>query len=149
MGRLKQLLTDQRGSVSMEMVVIGPSLMALILFIVFVSRSVTVDHAVDEAARSAARAASLETSSARAQSAAHAAAAASLSSQDINCAVIDVHVDTTAVGTRSSGHVSTVTISCTVSMGDLALPGAGLTLPGSKTFTSTFSSPLDPHRDLA
>ena len=114
----------------------------------FVARSVTVDHAVDEAARSAARAASLETSTSRAQSAAQSAAHASLSTQGITCAALDVRVEAASIGTRSSGQSVAVSISCTVDMGDLALPSAGLDLPGSRTFTTQFRSPLDPHRDI-
>lgn len=139
---------SERGSVSLEMVVIGPVLIALGLFIVFVARSVTVDHAIHEATRSAARAASLETSISRAEAAARVAAHASLSGQDISCTDLEVSVQAGSVGTRSSGQTVWVSISCTVDMGDLALPSAGLDLPGSKTFSSDFDSPIDPHRDF-
>jgi hypothetical protein len=35
------------------------------------------------------------------------------------------------------------TVTCTVSLSDLLVPG----LPGSRTLTATFTSPLDPFRE--
>lgn len=141
-------LGDDRGSSTLEMLIIGPSLLALAFFIVFVGRSVTTGHAIDEAARSAARAASLAISPAQAQTEAKVAAADSLASQGVLCEQLTVTVHASAIGTRVGGATARVEISCTVNMADLALPGTGLDLPASKTFTGTFASPIDPHRDF-
>lgn len=141
-------LREERGSSTLEMLIVGPSLVALALFLVFVGRSVTTGHAIDEAARSAARAASMATSPAQAQADAQTAAAASLEDQHVHCEQITVIVAASSIGSRTAGATARVEITCTVNMADLALPGAGLDLPASKTFTSTFASPIDPHRDF-
>lgn len=131
-----------RGSAVLEFVIIGPALVALLLFVVFLGRSVTSSHAVQDAARAAARAASLTISPDVATSEARSAAADALNQQGIRC--LDISVAITQSGTAAV----TATVRCSMNLGDLALPTSGLLqLPATKTFTATFTSPIDPNRD--
>lgn len=133
---------SDRGSAVLEFVIIGPALVALLLFVVFLGRSVTSSHAVQDAARSAARAASLTASPSAATSESRSTAAEALDQQGVRC--VDISVAITLSGTASV----TATVSCSINLGDLALPTSGLLqVPATKTFTSTFTSTLDPNRD--
>lgn len=131
-----------RGSAVLEFVIIGPALVALLLFVVFLGRSVTSSHAVQDAARAAARAASLTISPDGAASQARSAAADALNQQGVRCLDISVAIS------LSGAAAVTATVSCAINLGDLALPTSGLLqLPATKTFTATFTSPIDPNRD--
>lgn len=133
----------ERGSISLELAILAPALLLLLGFAIFAGRTVIADNAVQEAARSAARSASIAVDQSTASAAAQESAASTLAVQDLACAPLSVVVDTSGfsapIGTPS--QVS-VTVTCTVSMGDLLLPG----LPGSKTVTATFVSPIDSYR---
>lgn len=132
-----------RGAVAVELVVLGPVLLALVMMIVFAGRWALAQQAVQAASAEAARAASIARSAGEAGAAANGAAAASLTNQNVRCASRSVSLDTGAfaapVGTP--GQVS-ATVSCVVDMSDLSLPG----IPGSRTLTSSSSSPLDTFR---
>ncbi|UUU37557.1 pilus assembly protein [Streptomyces sp. NBC_00162] len=106
-------------------------------------RIVTSGAKVDAAAEDAARAASISRTYGSAQAEASAAAARSLDDQGIRCASTSTTIDSSglAVPLGQVGTV-TVTISCTVPLSDLLLPG----VPGSKTMTSSFTSVVDAFR---
>ncbi|MET9396121.1 TadE family protein [Kitasatospora sp. NPDC002965] len=135
--------TGDRGSVSMELAILAPVLIAMLLLIVAAGRIHLSDSTVDAAARNAARAASLERDGATAKTAGTRVAQQTLQDQGLRCDQLKVDVPTDGfrapLGTPSSVHV---TVSCTVALADLALPG----LPGSRTVTGTFSSPIDAYR---
>ncbi|MER6030688.1 TadE/TadG family type IV pilus assembly protein [Streptomyces sp. NPDC001851] len=132
-----------RGSASLEVVVIAPAIIALLGLMIAFGRVIDADGAVDAAAHAAARAASLERDAARAQAQAQAAAQDSLSGDGVTCQTTDVLVDTSGYF-LDVGQTATVTatISCTARLSDIALPG----LPGSKTLTATWTSPIDTYR---
>jgi len=66
-----------------------------------------------------------------------------LGSQDVDCTAARVAVDTAGFAAPLGQPVVVrVTVTCVVSVADLALPG----LPGQRALTSTFVSPLDAHR---
>ena len=134
----------ERGSVSLELVVIAPAVILLLAFAVFCGRAMIADNAVEEAARAAARAASISIDALTAQQAAQASAAETLARQDLRCASLSVSVDTSGfaapIGTPSSVSVDVV---CVVDMADLMMPG----LPGSRTVSAGFTSPIDSYRE--
>jgi Flp pilus assembly protein TadG len=132
-----------RGSVSVEMVVLGPVLVFFVLAVFFAGRYALAQQAVQAAAAEAARAASIARSAGDASGAAASAASASLANQDVPCAPQSVSVDTGAFAQAPGipGLVS-ATVSCQVDMSDLAFPG----IPGNRTLESTMSSPLDTYR---
>ncbi|WP_439681864.1 TadE/TadG family type IV pilus assembly protein [Embleya sp. MST-111070] len=133
------------GSVTLEVAILVPALLALLILGVLAGRVTLAGSAVDAAAKAAARAATSARTPGDAQSRATAAAGATLSQQGLHCASTSVTVDTSGfaapVGTAAS---VTATVTCRLPLGDLAAPG----LPnlGTKSMTSTFVSPLDTYR---
>lgn len=126
---------DQRGSMSVEVVILTPVLLAFVLLVVAGGRYVGVKGDVEAAARDAARAASLERSWGAAQ-----AAAAQVTRQSLN-------PDTTCGAPRVSpnfapGEVIEVHLSCNVSLDGLGLVG----LSGSVPVEAVSKSPLDTYR---
>ncbi|NYI03243.1 TadE/TadG family type IV pilus assembly protein [Allostreptomyces psammosilenae] len=135
----------ERGSVELETAILAPVLLALVLLAVAAGRLVTTASSVDSAARDAARAASLTRTPDAAGQAASDAARMSVERQGLGCSPsVVVNTDDFAGSGDLPGSV-TVTVSCTVPLGDLALPG----LPGSRTLTSEFTSPVDRYRGVA
>ena len=90
----------------------------------------------------AARQASLARSPAAAIAAAQLSADAAISQDGLDCNPV-VNVDTVGFSAPlgQPAEVS-ATVTCIVPLADLVVPG----LPGSKTLSYTFSSPLDPYR---
>lgn len=133
----------ERGSVSVELVVLAPVLLLFVLGVVFAGRYALAQQAVQAAAAEGARAASIARSADAAGGAATGAASASLANQDVRCASSTVTVDVTAFALRPGipGEVS-ATVVCVVDMSDLSFPG----IPGDRTLESTVSSPLDSYR---
>ncbi|KPH98721.1 TadE family protein [Actinobacteria bacterium OV450] len=132
-----------RGSETIAAAIVTPLLLILLCLAIAGGRIVMAGAKVDAAAEDAARAASISRTYTSAQAEAAAAAARSLDDQGIHCASTSTSVDASglAVPVGQVGTV-TVTISCTVTMSDLLLPGA----PGSKTMTSRFTSVVDAYR---
>lgn len=133
-----------RGSVSVELAILLPGFVYLIVLAIVAGRQVVAQGAIDLAAHDAARAASLSRSAATAQARATTAAQDTLAQQGLACSSLTVTVDTEQfalpVGTPAS---ISVTVQCVVSFADLAaLPG----VPGSRTLTASFVSPLDQYR---
>ncbi|MFD9418178.1 TadE/TadG family type IV pilus assembly protein [Streptomyces goshikiensis] len=135
-----------RGSETIAAAIVTPLLLMLLCLAIAGGRIVTSGAKVDAAAEDAARAASISRTYSGAQAEAAAAAARSLDDQGIRCASSSTNVDVSglAVPLGEVGTV-TVTISCTVAMSDLLLPG----VPGSRTMTSRFTSVVDAYRSRA
>ncbi|KOU59214.1 TadE/TadG family type IV pilus assembly protein [Streptomyces sp. IGB124] len=142
-GGWRGRLRDDRGSEAIATAIVAPLLLMLLCTAIAGGRIVTSNSKVDAAAEDAARAASISRTHAGAESEAAEAAARSLNDQGIRCASTSTSIDTSglAVPLGQVGTV-TVTISCTVPLSDLLLPG----MPGSKTMTSTFTSVVDAYR---
>lgn len=128
--------TTERGSASVELVLVVPVLVLIIGFIAFVGRLSSAQGDVQSAAGDAARAASLRGDPGSAEAAATAAAAATLADLDLSCEDLDVVLDASGF---ARGGAATVEVSCVVSFADVAL-GA---LPGSRTVTARVTEPVD------
>ncbi|WP_369383254.1 TadE family protein [Streptomyces sp. cg36] len=139
-------LRGDEGSAAIEAAIILPSLIMFLCLAIAGGRIVTSGAKIDAAAQDAAREASIHRTMASAQSAAQSAAAESLDDQGITCASTDVTVNTggLAVPVGQVGTI-TVTVTCTVNLSDLLLPG----VPGAKTLTSTATSVVDRYRQRA
>ncbi|MGG8410351.1 TadE/TadG family type IV pilus assembly protein [Streptomyces sp. 12297] len=139
-------MRGDRGSESIAAAIVTPLLLTLLCTAIAGGRIVTSGAKIDAAAEDAARAASISRTNGDAQAQASAAAARSLNDQGIQCASSSTSVDTSGLA-APLGQVGTVTvtISCTVPMSDLLLPG----VPGSKTLTSRFTSVVDAYRSRA
>lgn len=141
-GWVHRLRSDE-GSAAIEAAIILPALIMFLCMAIAGGRIVTSGAKIDSAAEDAAREASIHRTAAAAQSAAQSAAADSLSDQGITCASANVDIDTggLSVPVGQVGTV-TVTVTCTVNLSDLLLPG----VPGAKTLTSTATSVVDQYR---
>ncbi|GGV69169.1 membrane protein [Streptomyces pilosus] len=131
------------GSVAIEAALIVPPLLMFVCLAIAGGRIVTSGAKIDAAAEDAAREASIHRTAASAQAAAQAAATESLNDQGITCASSSVNINTGGLSVPL-GQVGTVTVtvSCTVPLADLLLPGA----PGARTLTSTATSVVDQYR---
>lgn len=119
-----------------------PVIIAVVMLAVAGGRLALAHAAVQQAATDAARAASLARTSSDAHTDAATAASASLG-QSTPCRSVAVAVDTSGFG-APVGTVAVVraTVTCSVALADLGVPG----LPGTKTVTATMVSPLDTYR---
>lgn len=132
-----------RGSVTLELVVLGPALLVLLGLVVVAARFEAAAGAVEQAAAAGARSASLQRTADTAQQAATRAVRVNLRGQGLECGDLDVRVQTSgyraAAGT--AGTVA-VTVTCSVPFGDQGVPG----LPGSRRVQAQATSPLDVYR---
>lgn len=134
---------DDRGSVTLELAILAPALLLVLGALILAGRVQVAGGAVEQAARSAAREASLARTPDQAREAAVAAADRELAAAGIDCATTAVTVDVT--GFRApvgQDAIVRVSVECSVSMADLAIPG----FPGSRTMNADGVSPLDRFR---
>ncbi|MFB4269629.1 TadE family protein [Nonomuraea sp. GTA35] len=135
-------MTRERGSMAIEMAIIAPALIALLLMVIGLGRIALAHSTLYAAARDAARQASIARDPAGARSAAVTSARAALAREGLACAP-SVTVDTRGLSAPLGRPAAVVAhVSCEVLLADLAVPG----IPGSKTITSSFTSPIDPYR---
>ena len=132
------------GNAALELVILAPIVVLLIGFVIAAGRTSIAQGSVQAAARDAARQASISRTPAAAQSAAQISAGTELAQEGLDCisapsVQVDVGGFRTPVGQPAT---VTATVSCTVPLGDLVLPG----VPGSRTLSASFTSPLDPYR---
>ncbi|WP_242614290.1 TadE/TadG family type IV pilus assembly protein [Actinomadura roseirufa] len=133
--RLRRAARD-RGSMSLEMVLVTPLFVGFLLFLAGAGRMVDAQSQVDGAARDAVRAASIARSAPSAQYLADQAAKAGLKGHDW-CSGGPV-VKTEVGEWRPGGRVE-VNIVCDVDLGDLSFIG----LPGSKRLRGHAVAPID------
>jgi Flp pilus assembly protein TadG len=131
--------TRERGSASLELVLLTPVLLVLLLLVVLGGRYAQARSDVDSAARDAARAGSLARSPEAAADAAEEAAARRLADRDIVCR--ELQVDLGETDFRPGGIVR-VNVTCEVDLSDLT----GLGMSSAVTFDSSFSEPIDVYR---
>jgi Flp pilus assembly protein TadG len=129
----------ERGSATLDLVLVTPVLLLVLLFVVFLGRLGEARNDVDRAARDAARAASIARSADEADTAGRDAARSTLESGGVSCRQLDVAVDTAQF---SAGGDVSATVTCTVDLADVA----ALKVPGTKTLSSSFREPVDAYR---
>lgn len=133
----------ERGSASVELVVLIPALVIMLGLFIGGGRLWFARTTVTEAAQTSARSASLARSAEQATIDGQAAARASLSTAGLSCAGASVTVSTAAFAVPvGSPATVTSTVICRVSFEDLLLPG----MPGSIALTADGSSALDTYR---
>ena len=130
---------EERGSASVELVLMAPVLIVILLFVVGLARIANAKQQVEAIAADGARAASLERNTSLSASAARDAVARELGERGMSCSSLDVDVDVSDY--RPGGSVE-VTVSCTAALGDVALSG----LPGSKRYTASAVVPIETYR---
>nr|WP_190253533.1 TadE/TadG family type IV pilus assembly protein [Dactylosporangium sucinum] len=136
----------QRGSVTVELAILAPSMLLLASFAMLVGRVSLANAAVDAAAYSAARAASLSRDAATAQRRAEESVVSTLDGQGLRCLTLLVAVDTSQFA-RDAGEPAsvTVTVECRVDLSAGALPGT----PTDRWIRVEYASPLDLFRSRA
>ncbi len=135
---------DDRGSASLEFVVLAPALLALIGLLIVGGRVAVANNSVEQAADEAARSASISRTAAGARVAALDGARRALGEQGLHCSSIGVDLDASgfAVPVGVPAQVR-ATVTCVVRLADVAVPG----FPGSRTVTASAVSPLDTYRE--
>jgi Flp pilus assembly protein TadG len=126
----------ERGTMSLEMVIVTPLFVAFFMLLAGVGRIVDAQSQVDSAARDAVRAASIARSEDGAKDLAQTNATESLQGVGWCRGGPQVVVDTTDWG--PGGQVR-VDVTCVVDLGDLTF----IRLPGSKTMTAHATAPID------
>jgi len=133
----------ERGSAAIEAAV-GVPAFALFVGLVIVGGRIAIAHqAVQTVAADVARAASIARTADDAQASASQAMTAGLANQQLQCAATDLTLDTAGLASPPgvTGTV-TATVSCTVDLADVSVPG----VPGAHTVTATMTSPVDAWR---
>ncbi|RBM17403.1 pilus assembly protein TadE [Prauserella sp. PE36] len=131
------------GSVSVEAAILVPAVIFVGLLIVAGARVSSAQQTVDNAATAAARAASLARGPAAAQQAGTQVARERLDQEGLACQESSVSVYAAQIAVGRGGQVR-ASLTCRVPLSDLALPVPG----GTRTITSTFTSPVDPYRGI-
>ncbi|MQW77337.1 pilus assembly protein [Nocardioides sp. dk4132] len=135
---------DERGSVAIEAAIGVPAFGLFVAMIILGGRVEIAQQAVDAAAYEAARAASIERTQSQAIAAGRSSAASSLHDQDVHCTSTNITVNAGAFNAPIGDTAQVnVTVTCTLNLSDLSIPGA----PGARTITATASSPVDAHRE--
>jgi Flp pilus assembly protein TadG len=130
---------NERGSVSVELVLLTPVLVGLMCLTVAFGRLQSARADVEAASRAAARAASFERTAPAARVAGQRAALAELDAGGYRCSSLVVSIDT---GTFAPDATVGATVSCTVQLADVT----GMGLPSSHTMSATFNEPIDRFR---
>jgi Flp pilus assembly protein TadG len=140
-ARARRPAADE-GNAALELVILAPVLLALLALVIAAGRVSVAQGSVAAAARDAARQASIALTPAAAQEAGRASAEAALRQDGLDCSPA-VAVDTSQFATPPGQPATvTATVTCSVSLANLALPG----LPGRTRLTARFTSPLDLYR---
>ena len=136
----------QDGNAALELLILAPVIMFLIGLVIAAGRTSIAQGAVDAAARAAARQASIALSPAAAEQAATSSARAALRADGLQCQPV-VRLNLARGFATPLGEPAQVsaTVTCTVRLSDLLVPG----IPGSRRMTASFTSPLDPYRSRA
>lgn len=132
---------DERGSLTVELVLLTPLLLAFLLLVVGLGRLAETRGLVNGAARDAARAASLTRTPEAAAVAAQHAATVDLAGAGLHCTSLRVSTDTSRF--QPGGQVR-VTIACTADLQNLT----GIGLPTSKTLRASSAAPLEIYRGI-
>lgn len=132
-------MRGERGASSVELVIVTPVLIMLILLVVGLGRMTLARQDVDSAAYEAARAASLQRAAGAAARDGHAAARRAIDQTGLSCHHLQVDVDTSDY--QPGGHIQ-ASVTCVADLSDVTLSG----LPGTKTYTSDASVPIEQWR---
>jgi hypothetical protein len=130
---------SERGSATVELVLITPVLIVLLLFVVAAGRFAMARNRIDEAARDAAREASTWATPMAANTNGVARGLSSLNGGGVGCRQPAVTIDTSQL--RPGGEV-VADVSCNVELGDLM----GLRVGGWRTFRARAVAVVDTFR---
>jgi Flp pilus assembly protein TadG len=132
---------NDSGSLVVELVVLTPVVFLIALCILVFGRVSEARQLVTESARAGADAAAVMPNAESAQSAAIDSAAVGTNGQTHTCA--NAHVVADVSHYYPGGYVR-VTVTCSVALSDLSVPG----VPGSTTISESSTAPVDPYRPV-
>jgi Flp pilus assembly protein TadG len=132
---------NSQGSVTIELVILSPVLIALLLFVVGLGRLAAARSDVDAAARDAARAASLARTTDDAERAGVAAAKTTINEGGVTCRRLFVDIDRASF---TADGVVRANVTCLVEIESLT----GLHVPGLQTVSASFAEPIDRFRGV-
>lgn len=143
----------QRGSMTLELVVVFAGVMLLLFFAFAAGRILTEKDATSNAAQDGARAASISRDPGSAQTNGRNAALADLNHSGLHCQQpVDITVNTQDFSVPIGDNPNpdnpltvTVTVTCVESMADLIAPG--FPIPGNHIETFSFTSVIDQYRE--
>lgn len=141
-GPTARARSGDRGTSTVELVVLTPVLLAMLCLLVGLGRTADARGRLTGAVRDAARAASFAPSAAAAQIAAEDTALADLQGAGLEC--VDPQVSTDTSDWRPGGQVR-VQIRCTLDLSALVVSG----LPGRAALTTAATVPLDTYTHYA
>ncbi|QTE28582.1 TadE/TadG family type IV pilus assembly protein [Pengzhenrongella sicca] len=134
---------DEQGSAAVEAVILVPAFALFIGLLVFAGRTAVAHQGMQAVAADAARSASMARTPASAQAGAEEAITYSLANNNLRCATSSVELDVSGfsapIGTPG---MVTATVTCTLNLGDLAVPG----VPGTHTVSASMVSVVDTWR---
>lgn len=136
----RRLRGDPGISTVANLVILAVPILFLLSLIVLAGRFGVVRADLESVSRDAARAASRQHDWIAAVNAAHQAAIAT--TQTTGCQTIAV--DVADPSSFSAGGRITVTVTCSVGLSDIALPG----IPGTRDVTATSTEVIDRHRSI-
>lgn len=132
---------DDRGSLTVELVVLTPVLFLVVLVSVVFGRIAEARQQVVEAARAGAEMAAVLPTANTAQWVGSIDSVIDLLGRSHTCAHADITVDTSHF--VPGGYV-TAHVTCQVLLSDVGFPG----LPGSTTVSAYATAPIDPYRSV-
>jgi hypothetical protein len=132
---------DERGSLTVELVVLTPVLMVVVLASLVFGRIVEAHQQVVEAARAGAEAAAVLPTVGTARWVGSINSMINLVGRTHTCAHADISIDTSHF--VPGGYV-TASVTCLVLLSDIGFPG----LPGSTTVSASATAPIDPYRSV-
>lgn len=132
---------DDRGSLSIEYVILVPLVLLVVALIYVFGRVANIGGVLDASTRDATRVASEAPDYAQAKASATQIVRSAIGGASSTCKST---LRVTITDNFAPGNTITVRARCRYTISDAGLPGA----PGSLTVTSTFSSIIDPNRTL-
>ncbi|WP_152191185.1 TadE/TadG family type IV pilus assembly protein [Georgenia satyanarayanai] len=144
MNRLRRVMhAGERGSVSLEAAIVVPAFILFVGLLIYAGRTAVALQGVEAVAYDAARSASIARTHLEAQERAATAVDYALAARGLRCASYDIDLDTSGLD-KPVGVPGTVTatVSCTIDLADLAVPG----VPGHRTVSATMSAVVDAYR---
>jgi Flp pilus assembly protein TadG len=132
---------DDRGSLTVELVVLTPVLLVMALAALVFGRVSEARQQVVEASRAGAEAAAVLPTVGTAQWMGAINAVINLLGRTHTCAQVAIVTDTSRF---VAGGAVTVHVTCTVLLADIAFPG----VPGTTVVRASATAPLDPYRSV-
>ena len=132
---------DERGSLTVELVVLTPVLVVIAMAILVFGRVSEARQQVVEASRAGAEAAAVLPTVGTAQWVGAINAVINLIGRTHTCAHVAISTDTSHF--TADGYV-TVHVACQVLLSDITFPG----MPGSTVVLASATAPLDPYRSV-